>query len=301
MRTIFGLANLKNKLKGAVLVIGVFDGVHRGHCYLIKEALSAARNLNKKLVCITFYPHPKAEPCLISLKHRLNLIARLGVDICVVIRFGKSFARISAKDFISGTLVKIFRPRRIFVGENFRFGYRALGTARLLKHFEKDFGYKVQAVKELASAGEKIGSRVLRALITSGRIKEAERLLGRPVAVLGTVIKGQRRGRLVGYPTANINPHHEVLPKEGVYAVRIFYRKRKYNGLCNIGRRPTFCHSIDSKTIEAHLFDFRKNIYGRDLEIQFAAKIRDEKKFPSLSSLSSQIHKDILKAVSLLK
>lgn len=301
MWTIFGLANLKKKLKDTVVVIGVFDGVHRGHCYLIKKALAAAQNLNKKLVCITFYPHPKGEPCLISLKHRLNLIAQLGVRNCVVIRFNKSFARISAQGFIKNILLKMFRPRLIFVGENFHFGYKASGTARLLRHFEKDFGYKVKAVKELTYAGEKISSRALRALITGGQLKEAEKLLGRPVAVLGTVIKGQKRGRLVGYPTANINPHHEVLPKEGVYAVRVLYRERKYNGLCNIGRRPTFGRAIDSKTIEAHLFNFRKNIYGQDLEIQFAERIRDERKFPSLISLAAQIHKDTLKAASLLK
>lgn len=301
MRTIFGLANLKNKFHGTVVVMGVFDGVHRGHRYLIKKALSASRNLNKKLVCITFYPHPKGEPCLISLKHRLNLIAQLGVSRCVVIRFSKSFSRISAQGFIKNILAKMFRPRLIFVGENFHFGYKASGTVRLLKHFEKDFGYKVRAVKELTLAGEKISSRALRALITSGQLKEAEKLLGRPVAVLGTVIKGIKRGRLIGYPTANINPHHEVLPKEGVYAVRVLYRKRKYNGLCNIGRRPTFCRAIDSKTIEAHLFNFKKNIYGQDLEIQFVGKIRDEKKFPSLSSLAAQIHKDTLQAAYLLK
>jgi riboflavin kinase/FMN adenylyltransferase len=301
MQTIFGLTNLKKKFKDTVVVIGVFDGVHRGHRYLIKKALSASQNLNKKLVCVTFYPHPKGEPCLISLKHRLNLIAQLGVESCVVTRFSRSFARIPAEDFIGNILVKLFSPGLIFVGENFRFGYKASGTVCLLKQFEKYFGYKVKAVKELTLAGEKISSRALRALIASGQLKEAEKLLGRPVSVLGTVIKGHKRGRMVGYPTANINPHHEVLPKEGVYAVKVLYHRRKYKGLCNIGRRPTFSHTADSKTIEVHLFNFRKNIYGQDLEIQFAQRLRDEKKFSSLGFLAAQIQKDALKAVSFLK
>lgn len=301
MQTIFGLAKIEQQFKDTVIVIGVFDGLHRGHRYLLQKALTAARNTHKKLVCITFHPHPLGEPYLISLTHRLKLIEALGVRHCVVIRFNKRFSRILAEEFIKGILVKLFHPLLIFVGENFRFGFKAKGTVALLKHFEKEYGYIVEPIKELRVHTQKISSHTIRSLIKSGKLKEAETLLGRRVSVLGTVIKGLKRGRMVGYPTANINPHHEVLPREGVYAVKVLYHKRTYNGLCNIGRRPTFASAIPAQTIEVHLFDFKKNIYGRDIEIQFVDRIRDEKKFPSIRFLGAQIRKDSHVALSILR
>ena len=165
----------------------------------------------------------------------------------------------------------------------------------------KTSGFKIRAVKELSAGDKKISSRGIRHLIKGGELKEARRLLGRRVSVLGTVISGAKRGRGLGYPTANINPHHEVLPANGVYAVKIFYRKKEYQGICNIGKRPTFNSPEDNQTIEAHLFNFKKNIYGQDLEIQFIKKIRDEIKFPDHSSLVEQIKKDHHKALSILR
>lgn len=300
MKTIYGLSKVPRKFKGAVVAIGVFDGVHRGHRYLIKKAITAAKRLRKKAVCITFHPHPKDQPYLISLAHRLKLIEALGIECCIVIRFNKHFARILASDFIKDSLAARLRPYFIFVGENFHFGYRAQGDVALLKKQGMHYGFKVSAVKELNVGGKKASSKSLRAFIQEGKLRQAEKLLGRKVSVLGTVIQGQRRGRILGYPTANINPHHEVLPKEGVYAIKVTYDKKEYKGLCNIGRRPTF-DSIDKvKTIEVHLFYFYKDIYGEDIEIAFIHKIRSEKKFPSSTSLIFQIKKDQQKALRFL-
>jgi riboflavin kinase/FMN adenylyltransferase len=301
MRTTFGLVNLRQKLKGTVVVIGVFDGLHLGHRYLIQKALTYSQKAHKKLVCITFHPHPQGEPYLISLRHRLRLIESLGVKRCAVINFTKKFSRLSAEKFIKDIIVELFCPVRIFVGEGFRFGYRAQGTIGLLKRFEKEYGYTVMAVKELKVHKHKISSYMIRAFIKEGRLKEAQGLLGRRISVLGTVIKGFKRGRIVGYPTANINPHHEVLPKAGVYAVKVLYNKRNYSGLCNIGARPTFVRVSALQTIEVHIFGFKKNIYGEDIEIQFVSKIRDEERFPSIRSLSGQIRKDSKKAIAILK
>lgn len=317
MKTIFGPHKLKERFKKTVVLVGVFDGLHRGHRYLIQKAVSLSRALNKKSVCVTFHPHPKKQPCLISLTHRLKLIEALGVDYCLVIKFTRNFSQVKAEDFVKDILVKFFHPEFIFIGENFRFGSQARGTVEVLKSLSKTFGFKVQAVKELSAADfssdkrgrQKISSRGIRHLIKSGELKDARRLLGRRVSVLGTVISGAKRGRSLGYPTANINPHHEVLPANGVYAVKIFYREKEYRGICNIGKRPTFNNpelvqlrlSQDTQTIEVHLFNFKKNIYGQDLEIQFIKKIRAEKKFPDCSSLAAQIQKDHHQALRILR
>ena len=320
MKTIFGLSNLKKKFKDAVVVIGVFDGLHRGHRFLIKNAVSYARDLNKKSLCITFHPHPNTQPYLISLKHRLKLIALLGLDYCLVVSFNRQFSEMSAKNFVRDILVKLFHPAFIFIGENFRFGSGAVGDVGLLKNMGEVFGFKVKPIKELKAGAKIISSMRIRRLIRRGELKEAEKFLGRRVSVLGTVIKGLKRGRMLGYPTANINPHHEVLPKEGVYAVRVLYGESTYKGLCNIGGRPTFNPPEDThpvrnyrargkkkdvssgaQTIEVHLFNFKKNIYGKDVEIQFISKLRDEKKFPSALSLSGQIKEDSQRAMCILR
>lgn len=301
MKTIFGPRKPRKALEKTVVLIGVFDGLHRGHRYLIRKAVSVSRALNKKSVCVTFHPHPKKQPCLISLTHRLRLIEALGVDYCLVIKFNRKFSLVTAEDFVKDILVKFFHPEFIFIGENFRFGYQARGTVEVLKALSETFGFKVRAIKELSAEDKKISSRIIRHLIKAGELKEAQRLLGRRVSVLGTVISGAKRGRALGYPTANINPHHEVLPVSGVYAVKIFYREKEYRGICNIGTRPTFDNPEDNQTIEVHLFNFKKDIYGQDLEIQFIRKIRDEKKFPSYSSLVEQIKKDHRKALRILR
>lgn len=300
MQTIFGLSNLRKEFKDSVVVIGVFDGMHRGHRYLIKKAVLAARRLHKNSVCITFDPHPKGEPYLISLKHRLKFIKALGIQHCLVIRFNEKFAEITPELFVKDILAKWFHPQSLFVGRKFRFGYRAKGDVNVLTSLGEDFGFKVEPVKELKIAGKKASSRGIRNLIRAGKLAEARKPLGRNVSVLGTVIKGAQRGRILGYPTANINPHHEVLPKEGVYAVEVVCHNREYKGVCNIGHRPTFTSGDDDKTVEVHIFDFHKNIYGEDIEIQFIRRIRDEKKFPSKASLALQIKKDRQKALQYL-
>lgn len=300
MKTIFGLSNFKKKLKNTVVVIGVFDGLHRGHQYLIKNAVSTARALHKRPACITFHPHPQGQPYLISLKHRLKIIEELGVDYCLVISFSRQFSKITAQNFVKDILVKLFHPLFIFVGDDFRFGYKADGNVKLLKSLEENSGFKVRPVKKMRIGRKIISSKRIRRLIITGKLTEAEKLLGRKVSVLGTVIEGLKRGRILGYPTANINPHHEVLPKEGVYAVSVLYKKIKYNGLCNIGRRPTFSRPDEALAIEVHLFNFKKSIYGKDIEIQFIRKLRNEKKFPSSPSLISQINEDQQKALAYL-
>lgn len=301
MKTISSLSKPHPAFKDTVVAIGVFDGMHRGHQFLVKKAQSFALSRSKESVCVTFHPHPQKQPYLISLKHRLRLIEGLGIDYCLVIPFTRRLARIRAEDFVKDVLVKSFQPSAIFIGDDFRFGYKAKGDVELLKTLGRKLGFKVYALRKLRAAGRIISSRRIRGLVRSGNLKDAEIFLGRRVSVLGTVIAGAKRGRVLGYPTANINPHHEVLPKEGVYAVKVRYKDKAYNGLCNIGRRPTFNSEDDDRTIEVHLFDFHKDIYAEDVEIDFIRKIREERRFPSASALSVQIKKDSQKALSILE
>lgn len=302
MKTISGLANLKDDSRNAVLIIGVFDGLHRGHRYLIKSAVSYAKLNDKKTLCITFYPHPQRRPCLISLKHRIKLIEELKVDYSLVINFNRRFSSLSPLSFVRDILVGLFHPWAIFVGEDFRFGHMAKGNVKLLKALSREFGYELKAVKKVKINSRIISSNRIRRLIRDGNLRAAKIFLGRNVSVLGTVKPGSKRGRILGYPTANIDPHHEVLPKEGVYAVKIIYAGKEYAGVCNIGIRPTFHNGSDSnKTIEAHIFNFKRNIYGQDMEIQFIRRIREERKFSGSPRLIKQIKEDSRRASRILR
>lgn len=296
MKVIFGLGKLKiKKIHWPVVTIGVFDGLHRGHMKLLKETLRCARRINGLSVVVTFCPHPKNKLSLYSLEHRLKLFKKLGIDICIVLRFSKSFSRISAEAFIKKFLLKI-KPRYIIVGENFHFGRSAKGTPELLERLSKIYDFKLKVVRVVKLKKKTISSTDVRFLITQGRLKEAEELLSRPVTILGTVVRGGRWGRRLGFPTANIYPNHEVIPPAGVYIARAFLNKNILKGLCYIGNRPSFskgAEDIPNINIEMYILDFNRNLYGKDLEIQFIKKIRNERKFTSLASLSQQIKKDI--------
>jgi len=300
MKIIYGINNIR-KFNKPVVALGVFDGVHRGHREIIKCAVTQARKIKGTSLALTFWPHPQREGSLYSLEHRLRLIAELGIDVCIVVNFNRGFARISADDFIAKILVKKIGVSFVCVGKNFRFGRFALGDYKKLAQGGKKYGFRVKALKVVRSAGTPVSSTVIRKLIKKGRIKEAQSLLGRPVTVLGSVIKGSSLGRVLGVPTANIDPHHEVIPPPGIYAGRIFLSGKLYEGACYIGARPTIHSKNRSTRIEVHIFGLHKDIYGKFLEIRFVRLIRPDKRFPSLQELSSQMKKDILACRKILK
>lgn len=302
MRIFYGLEKFP-KLKNAVVALGVFDGVHIGHRYILRSAVNKARAIKTKSVVVTFFPHPQKDQSLYSLAHRLKLILSLGVDLCLVIKFTPKFSRISAESFVKDILVDKIGAKYIFVGKNFRFGRAAQGDWKLLNNLSQLCGYKLNAFRVVRAFKKPISSTCIRKLILQGKLAQAQKLLNSPVTVLGTVIKGISLARKLGFPTANINPHHEILPPSGVYAVKVIRGLKIYQGICNIGNKPTLSAALRKKIdkhVEVYIFDFRKNIYGQDLEIQFVSKIREEKKFPSLLDLKSQIKKDILKAQKIL-
>ncbi|MDD5692196.1 MAG: riboflavin biosynthesis protein RibF [Candidatus Omnitrophica bacterium] len=300
MKIIYGISNIK-KFNKPVAALGVFDGMHRGHREIIKCAVMQARRIRGTSIALTFWPHPQKEGSLYSLEHRLRLIAELGIDVCIVVNFNRAFARISAGDFIAKILVKKIGVSYVCVGRNFRFGRFALGDHRKLARAAKKYGFRIKALKVVSSAGRPVSSTVIRRLIKKGRIREAQNLLGRRVSVLGSVTRGSSLGRVLGVPTANINPHHEVIPPPGIYAVRIFLSGKLYGGACYIGTRPTINSKNRSTRIEVNIFGLHKDIYGKFLEIRFVKLIRPDKKFPSLRALSAQMNKDILACRTLLK
>jgi riboflavin kinase / FMN adenylyltransferase len=220
----------------------------------------------------------------------------------VVIKFSPAFARIEAEDFIKKILVGKIGARFVYVGKNFRFGRYAKGDCGLLKRLSGECNYRLKVFKVIKINHRLISSSRIRKLITKGKLATAQKLLSRPVTVLGTVIKGISLAGKTGFPTANINPHHEILPSSGVYAVKAIFQGKTFNGVCNIGRKPTVLIGRDAveKHVEVYIFDFSKNIYGKDLEVQFVKKIRAEKKIPTLKYLVSQISKDVKKAKNIL-
>jgi riboflavin kinase/FMN adenylyltransferase len=292
MKIIYGIDNI-GKIKKPVVALGVFDGVHRGHRRILKAAAQKAQAIAGTSVVLTFWPHPQKQASLYSLEHRLRLIAELGIDICVVINFTGSFSGIPAEDFIKNILADKIGARYVYVGKDFRFGRKAQGDFNLLRRIGEDCGFQARGINIIKVKGRAISSTLIRRLIRQGEIKQAEKLLSRPVSILGTVIKGTAVGRILGFPTANINPHHEVIPAAGIYAVKIIFGRDKFKGSCYIGNRPTLELKNKKVNIEVHIFNFKKNIYGKYLEIQFVKRIRPDRKFSSLKLLAGQIQKDV--------
>ncbi len=298
MKVIYGISKIK-KYKKAVVALGVFDGVHIGHKNILEGAVRRARRIKGTSIALTFCPHPQKEERLYSLEHRLRLIKELGIAVCIVINFNQNFAHISAADFIKNILVKKIGTHHIYVGRNFRFGRNAEGNVETLDVFSKMYNFKLKVCDVIKIKNRAVSSTYIRTLVKNGDLVNAQKLLTRPVSILGTVIKGSSLATKLGFPTANIDPHHEVIPPSGVYAVRVIFNTKKFNGACYIGTKPTFLaqyaiRNTQYANIEVNIFNFHKNIYGKKMEIQFIRKIREEKKFPSYQLLAAQIQKDVL-------
>ena len=294
MKVIYGIHKIR-KLKRPVVALGVFDGVHSAHIRILKAAVQKARRLKGTAVLVTFWPHPQNQPSIYSLEHRLRLVSELGIDVSIVVHFNKAFSRISAEGFVKKILLKKIRAEYILVGKNFRFGHKAKGDYNLLGKLTKQYNFKLKVFPVIKINSRPVSSTYIRRLIIRGDLAAARKILGRPVSVLGTVTRGDSLGRRLGFPTANIDPHHEVLPPSGVYAVRVMLDRRSLKGVCYIGSKPTFKNESE-EMIEVYIFNFKKNIYTKYLEINFLKKIRKEKKLKSSSALIEQIKRDILKA-----
>ncbi|MFH1655120.1 MAG: bifunctional riboflavin kinase/FAD synthetase [Candidatus Omnitrophota bacterium] len=309
MKVCYGAGKINHKFRRPVLSIGVFDGVHLGHKYIIKKIVERARRIRGTSIVFTFYPHPyhvlkphKYLPLLISLEHRIRLLADLGVDVCIVQGFTERFSKIDKIRFIENILLKEINPSEIFVGKDFNFGKNKLGNIKLLTERERIHNFKVRVIPTRLIGTRKISSTLIRSLIQKGNLKKAARFLGRRVSIFGKIVKGSRRGKILGFPTANIDYKHEVLPSKGVYAVKIKLDKKRFLGVANIGLRPSFKKSARGRVVvEVYIFNFNKRIYGKSIEVEFVKKIRNENKFKNRSSLVRQIEEDLKKTRQIFK
>lgn len=293
-------------MKNAVLAIGIFDGVHIGHRRIIRAAIREAKKRGEESVVMTFDPHPLkvlkprlSVPSIMSASHRLRFIRALGADRCCVVKFDKKFSRLTPEDFAGKILAGKFKASKVFIGSNFVFGKGNSGNALSLKKLGREYGFEVKVVPLVKAGRNVVSSTAIRSHIIRGKLDRAARMLGRPVSIYGTVVSGKKRGRLLGYPTANIDPHHEAIPPAGVYAVWVRRRDKKYGGALFIGRRSTFGEK--ETVIEVHIFDFHEFIYREDIEVEFVKRLRGVRKFSGHVKLIEQIKRDDILARRILK
>ena len=297
---IFHNINNLPAFRNAVLTIGTFDGVHKGHRAILKEVVTHARNVNGESVLITFEPHPRKllfpdQPLgiITPLAEKLQLITDTGIRHVVVAPFTLDFARLSAGEYIRDFLVNLFHPHTIIIGYDHRFGNDRKGDIKLLEGFSKDYQYELIEIPAQLIDEAAVSSTKIRNAITGGRLEDATQMLGRTYSIKGTVMHGKKLGRIIGYPTANLQPADpdQIIPAIGVYAIKAIHDGITYGGMLSIGYNPTVTDNHDIK-IEANLFNFDQDIYGQTLEIQFIKKIREEQKFDSIEALKDQLNRD---------
>jgi riboflavin kinase/FMN adenylyltransferase len=278
--------------------LGVFDGVHVGHRAVIEAARQQVESHGGNCVVVTFDPHPirvlaperAPRQLLASLDHKARLLEKIHVDALLALPFTREFAQISATDFIE-SLVRHQHVTTIAVGEDWRFGKGREGDVSFLRRIGEKLGFQVIALPPVMHQGERISSTRIRQSIRDGAMANAAEMLGRPYGIEGLVVKGQQLGRTLGFPTANIALGEEQLPPDGVWAVRGHGDGHAWQGVANLGNRPT----VDGLTrvFEVHLFDHDSDLYGKMLEVEFVKHLRPEQKFPSLDALREQITKDV--------
>ncbi len=293
------------RLRTPIVTWGVFDGVHRGHRRVLSQVLTWARGEGVSSALVTFDRHPeevlrgKRVAMVTPLAERLRLIGELGVDYCVVINFTLEFSKTGAEEFIRGVVAGKMGAKGIVLGHDSRFGHDRTGDLDFLTTLGRQVGLEVRHSEPELYEGRPVSSSLIREAVLAGKLQEATFLLGRPPAVFGTVVKGDRRGSQLGFPTANLELHHAVRPPGGVYAAEVPLGGRLYRTVVNIGTRPTFREN-GAEVIEAHLLDYKGgDLYGRSLEVRFLARVRDEQKFDGPEALKKQIAADITAARAL--
>lgn len=308
MQIIRDLAKLPENTS-SVLTMGTFDGLHHGHRTIINSVVEIAKRESLKSVLLTYDPHPREILrkgtddrlyLLTTIDERLEIIDELGIDICLVLPFTRELSMLSAKEYFDSIIAEKIGAKHILVGEDHAFGKGREGNAEMLKSLALKAGIEATIVKKIEFGGQKISSSSIRRALQRGDVETATEFLGRPYEVSGVVLKGAGVGKELGFPTANIglNSRSKLIPAQGVYAVTVQLQDGTYNGMMNIGKRPTIS-SQNKIWLEVHIFKFAGNIYGEQISVTFEERLRDERKFHSRSELIRQLEKD--KEVALLR
>ncbi|RGE47269.1 FMN adenylyltransferase [Mannheimia granulomatis] len=292
--------------KGCVLSIGNFDGVHVGHQNILSRLCDKALELNLPSVVMLFEPQPReffakkngnltacSPPArLMRLRDKLKYLEEAGVDFVLCVRFGEMFAHISAEDFISDLLAKQLKVRYLSVGDDFRFGAKRAGSFETLRNAGLKYRFAVEESHTHSLNEERISSSLIREALKNDDLSLAEKLLGKPYSICGRVAHGNKLGRTIGFPTANILLNRLVTPIQGVYAVQVEMPQGKFNGIANVGNRPTI--NGTKPLLEVHIFDFQGDLYGKAISVNFCYKVRNETKFESFEALKAQIEQDVM-------
>ncbi len=285
------------------VAIGMFDGVHLGHQQLIRQALADAEQREGAAVVVTFDRHPnsvvapdRVPPLIYSQKQKLRAIESLGVDATLIIPFTRDFSAQPAEAFI-GSLVRQLAPvQSICVGNSFVFGHKRSGNVSLLRQLGNEFNFVVHGIAAVSLDNEVVSSTRIRETVRAGEFDRASQMLGREYALNGLVVRGDELGRKLGFPTANLEVSGSLVPPNGVYAVHAYVDGKRHRAVANIGERPTLNNFAPSLRVETHLLNFDGDLYGKEIELTFVEKLRDEQKFNSLEALRAQIGRDIAEA-----
>jgi riboflavin kinase/FMN adenylyltransferase len=291
--------------QGSVVCIGAFDGVHRGHRMVLERVRERAERLHAVPVAVTFAPIPRAYfaelPTLSAPREKIGALLEAGMERVLMLRFNAAMAAMSAEDFIARVLVERLAAREVWVGEGFHFGHQRKGDLALLQQLGIDEWFTADVVAPFVLGADRVSSSRIRAALAAGEFDTATELLGRPFAIGGHVVRGQQLGRKLGYPTANIRLGSRVAPVGGVFAVRVHgVGDRVHAGVASLGTRPTVADGSHEPVLEAHLFDFDGDLYGKRLEVEFVRKLRNEEKYRDLDTLVKQIDRDAAAARKIL-
>ncbi|GHG02519.1 bifunctional riboflavin kinase/FAD synthetase [Thalassotalea marina] len=301
MRLIRGIHNIElaneQDAQGSVLTIGNFDGVHLGHQRVIKALVEKAKQLNAVPIVMVFEPQPQelfrpdsAPARLTRLRDKYTLLKKLGVKRLLCVSFNQTFANLTAEQFVEHLLVEQLHINHLIIGDDFKFGQGRTGDFQMLCQAGKRFGFGVSDTASFKLSDCRISSTAIRQALSQDNLKEAQRMLGRPYSIIGRVFHGDKRGRTLGFPTANVHLKRRVSPVSGVYVVKVLIEEQYFYGVANIGSRPSVFGI--RQQLEVHIFDFNKNIYGQSIEVVLLDKLRPERKFDSLAELTEQISKD---------
>jgi len=296
MKIYNNINSVDKKFVNSVLAIGNFDGVHLGHQELLKKAYIFSRKLKKKFGIFTFDPLPKdffnkTDNRILNVNDKIDIIKKFRADFFIKQNFNCNFSKITHDSFANKILLKKLAVNSIFVGKDFRFGFKRKGNIFFLKKLSKKNNFKIFIINFKKFNKYKISSSKIRSLIQSGKVKLVNKIMGRPWSITGRVIKGKKFGRRIGFPTANIKIVNQIKPMFGVYSVKIIFNKKTYKGIANFGVRPTF--GTSSPVLEVNVFEKNFIFYNKDIKVLFVDFIRKEKKFKDSTMLVSQIKKDI--------